>query len=229
MLSLFTLTSIASAINIEQNGPIEYCNVNPLQWDFEPLTDSDIARIQSLEQVHILARHGARIIPDSIKTIFPNSDAEFTCDWETVNTRVFKSEKDWMSFKLHFVDNEQVVEGNCAVSSSQRQVIPQHRTNAQMAKRFYIGEAPYQLMTQSQLDDIAGQLTYYNQLEENTDIPEIKLISANYERTITSATVFMSEFLDINTPDVVMELYIHDYQSDPYGSNKDKKCSKIQN
>ncbi len=82
-------------------------------------------------------------------------------------------------------------------------------------------------MTESQLNDIAGQLTYYNQLYKNVDIPEIKIISANYERTITSATVFMSEFLNINTPEVAMELYTHDYQSDPYTSNKDKNCPKI--
>lgn len=110
-------------------------------------------------QVHILARHG-----------------------------YFKNSKDWMSFQLYFVDHEQVVDGNCAVSQSLQQVIPQHRTNAQMARDFYIGEVAHRLMTHSQLNDIAGQLVYYNQLRQTVDIPEIKLISANYERTITSAT-----------------------------------------
>ncbi len=49
------------------------------------------------------------------------------------------------------------------------------------------------------------------------------------EQFNTSATVFMSEFLNINTPSVAMELYAHDFQSDPYTSNKDKNCPKIQN
>eukprot|EP01084_Bolivina_argentea_P142522 250376_1 len=219
--------AISDVININNNGPIEYCNTNPLRWNFNALTPYDLKRIKKLKQVHILARHGTRILPDAITTIFPNSTQEFECHWKTVNTRYYKDLADWMSFKMHFVDNEQIVEGSCAVSSSLQQVIPQHRTNAEMAKAFYIGEEPYQLMTQSQLNDIAGQLTYYNQLSKNLDIPEIKIISANYERTITSATVFMSEFLNINTPHVAMELYTHDYQSDPYTSNKDKNCPLI--
>lgn len=96
-----------------------------------------------------------------------------------------------------------------------------------MARDFFIGEAPYQLMTQSHLNDIAGQLVYYNELKHSPSIPELKIIAANYERTITSATVFMSEFLDINTPDVAMELFTHDFQSDPYAANKDLNCPMI--
>merc|ERR1719474_1875542 len=141
-----------------------------------------------------------------------------------MTTRYFKHSKDWMSLQLHFVRNENIVEGNCAVSQSLSDVIPQHRTNAQMARDFFIGEAPYQLMTQSHLNDIAGQLVYYNELKHSPSIPELKIIAANYERTITSATVFMSEFLDINTPDVAMELFTHDFQSEPYAANKDLNC-----
>eukprot|EP01084_Bolivina_argentea_P124927 221388_1 len=224
LVQTVVLITTSDTININKNGPIEYCNVDPNRWKFEPLSPYDIARVRSLKQVHILARHGARIISGSIKHIFPKSNQKFECHWKSVATRYYKNEKDWMSFKLNFVDNEQIVEGSCAVSSSLQAVIPQHRANAQMAKAFYIGDADYQLMTESELNDIAGQLTYYNQLTKTVDIPEIKIISANYERTITSATVFMSEFLDINTPEVAMELYTHDYQSDPYASNKDKSC-----
>ncbi len=113
-----------AAVNIDKNGPIEYCNTNPLRWDFEALSPEDISRIKKLKQVHILARHGARILPDPITSIFPDSTERFKCEWKTVDTRYYKDEKDWMSFKLHFVDNEQIVEGNCAVSSSLKQVIP---------------------------------------------------------------------------------------------------------
>jgi len=226
-ISIVLTACTSDTVNIGTHGPIEYCNVDPLRWDFEPLTSFDLKRIKKLQQVHILARHGARILPKPIKSIFPNSDAKFECKWTTVNTRYYENQKDWMSFRLHFVNNEQIVEGNCHVSGSLQQVIPQHRANAQMAARFYIGEEAHHLMTQSELNDISGQLTYYNQLRQNIDIPEIKIISANYERTITSATVFMSEFLNINTPSVAMELYTHDFQSDPYAANKDKMCPQF--
>eukprot|EP01083_Nonionella_stella_P080454 221123_1 len=214
-------------INIKTHGPIEYCNMDPFRWQFEPLSSNDISRISSLKQVHILARHGARILPVPIRSILPNSTQKWECHWKTVNTRYYKTVKDWMSFKLHYVNNEQIVEGDCAVSSSLYQVIDQHRANAKMAREFYIGNEDYQLMSLSKLNDIAGQLTYYNQLSHNVDIPEIKIIAADYERTITSATVFMSEFLNINTPQVSMELYTHDYQSDPYTTTHDKNCPLI--
>jgi len=222
-------TDTATMINLASHGPIEYCNVNPYDWDFEPLSMHDLQRIHKLHQVHILARHGTRIIPHSMQSVFPNAaPQQFHCNWTTVVTRFYNNDKDWMSFRMRFIEGEQVTEGNCAVSSSLQQVIPQHRSNAQMAKNFFVGEESYHLWTQSQLNDIAGQLTYYNQLRQSVDIPEMKIIAANYERTITSATVFMSEFLNINTPQVAMELFTHDFQSDPYGSNKDKNCPDLE-
>lgn len=91
----------------------------------EPLSEHDKERIKTLEQVHILARHGTRIIPTSIHDIFPNSTEKFECEWNGMSTRYFKNSKDWMSLQLHFVNNENIVEGNCAVSQSLSDVIPQ--------------------------------------------------------------------------------------------------------
>lgn len=227
LLPSILFTTTLSNINIRTHGPIEYCNIDPYKWNFTPLKPTDIKRIEKLIQLHVLARHGTRILPIPITDIFPNSNQSWNCNFSTVITRHFKNEAKWMAFKLHFVKNEEIVEGSCAVSSSLAPVIKQHTINAKMITNFYIGKDKNDLMTKSELRDIAAHITYINMLGRNDNIPELKVLSADYERTITSATIFMSEFLDIHDPKITLELYTHDIDSDPYTPQSDKVCKNI--
>ena len=207
-ISLFIVSIYG--VSLHENGAIEYCNVNPREWNFKDLKNEDLNRIKKLKQLHILARHGTRVISKPITEYFPESgkNLSFNCNFSTVVSRHFKGLKMFLSFQLHFITNEGVVAGDCQEASSLSPVINQHSTNAEMVKQFYIGKGKHHLMSQTHLDSIAYKI--YSISDENNEntlfvndaIPEIKILSANYERTVTSATVFMSEFLGIKSPDV---------------------------
>lgn len=214
---------ISTCINIHDDGPLEYCNVDPSRWNFLPLSSSDLQRINKLEQVHVFVRHGSRIGPHPIVDTFPNAQGlSYHCNITTVETR-YVGRNDWnlISVKKHYIPNEQEVEGNCQASQSLDRSISQHTTNARMFSDFFIGNHSWALMRKEQLRNLS------NLIVQQGYTSEIRILAADFERTITSAIAFMSEFLQINDPSVTMDMWTSDTKSDPYTVQDNYNCPKL--
>ena len=274
-----------------------YCNKNPSQYSIEPLPTIDKSHISTLSQLHVFTRHGSRTTSNSISSYFPSvTDEEFVCNITTVETRNFNSNGDFMSLRKNYVDNEELLEGNCQDGQSVTDLIMQHTTNAQHIKQAYFGNETFHLWTKEKLY-LIGHYKYDKQtinnrnrqlerkskishLVSNSTNPEISendniknnidsiinninrkkhkktkkknkkkkkkkfsfnsenrkrfidsesngmyFESTDFERTLASAVIFLSEFLDVYDSSSIFDINVHDQGRDPWNPDNSQVCS----
>eukprot|EP01084_Bolivina_argentea_P192927 331096_1 len=137
---------------------VPMCNDKGKLPQMDELSSTDILMINSLEQLHILSRHGSRTGDHSVLSIFPNMNtsipnSKWQCNFTTVTARDYKN-LNWISLQKNYVENEQITGGNCQDSQSIYKAVKQHQLNAHMIREYYIGNKNYNLMTEQQLIDI---------------------------------------------------------------------------
>eukprot|EP01083_Nonionella_stella_P001831 5257_1 len=212
-------------VHIGTNGVPWMCNIEPEKTQrIAPLSSSDQKLIHKLEQVQAIHRHGARTGTTPISAFLPNSDLEYTCNITTVETREYKehnyynnASKPIVHVRKVYVQDEQIIEGNCADGQSLQYLIPQHQANAHHIKQGYIGDESHHLFSTSTLNDIRNNLSLHSQ------DTRLSLTSTEFERTIASLTFLVSELLFDNTQsleDVIINVNIHDHLHDPFNDHQ---------
>ena len=219
LLLLFIIISryayVYSDVNININGESWICNNNPSKYKISPLLSNDKSIISKLRQVHIFNRHGARVGATKIAYFLPNKNLSYHCNVTEVTTRQYNNndQENIYSFRKIYVNNEQLIEGNCKWTQSSYQLIPQFIANGNIIKNAYIGNQIYHLFNQTILNQISSNL--YTKSFDN----RITITSTDYERTIASvlvmaSTIFKSTNNNTNKP--IFNVNTHDQHSDPW-------------
>lgn len=224
--------SIAS-VNIRTQGSAWMCNIKPEQYGISALSNNDRKLINQLEQVQIFHRHGARVGSYPISSFLKNPDGlEYNCNITSVVTRQYKdnnyyknASKPIQNIRKIYVENEQLVEGNCQRQQSLQDLIPQLEANAQHLLKAYIGDESYHIFDTTTLKDLAYSLIM------NSEDNRISLQTTDKERTIASQTVLLSEFfndavksLGMQNETLIINTNVWDLTSDPYHADDNEVC-----
>ena len=211
---------------------------------YDPLPSSDLQRIKKLEQLQIISRHGARTGDRSVQDIFPNMNTsipglEWQCNFTSIPSRHY-GDMDFMSLQKNYVSNEELMGKNCVNSQSVFQVIQQHRKNADSIHDFYVGHDSHHLFSEDDLTEYVHDLFVDRRYSDN-NLPFIKLVANDLERTYSTVSVFMTYFLK-SAADSVMQShpewtynsnsdylysYTHDPDSDPYIPQNEAGCPDL--
>ena len=209
------------------------CNEASYHISYDPLPDSDLKRIKKLEQLQIISRHGARTGDRSVLSIFPNMDTsipntEWTCNFTSVTSRAY-GDMNFISLQKNYVSNEELIGVNCVSSQSVYQVIQQHRKNADLIYNFYVGNDSNHLFSEQDLNGYVEDM-FVDRKYENNNMPFIKMVANDLERTYSTVSVFMTYFLNTAATKVMEQYpewhyngirdylysYTHDPNMDPY-------------
>ena len=190
-LIIFVVVNILNMF-ISAETIVPMCNDHNKIPKMDNLTAMDILRIKSLEQLHILSRHGTRTGDRSVLSVFPNMNqslhnVEWQCNFTTVTARDYNN-SDWISLQKNYVPNEQIIGGNCGDSQSLYKAVNQHKLNAFLIRDYYIGDKSHQLMNEQQLSRIVSDIFIENKYENNNS-PFIKIISTDLGITSHSQIV----------------------------------------
>lgn len=170
------------------------CNDDNKLSDIDDLTPTDLLRIKSLEQLHILSRHGSRVGDHSVASIFPNLDKsqqeslKWECNFTTVTARDYE-DYNWISLQKNYVQNEQVTGGNCKDSQSIYKAVNQHKLNAKLIREYYIDDHHYNLMTKDEFRDIVVDVFVKNKYKDNNS-PFVKIISTDLGMHTVSQSIY---------------------------------------
>eukprot|EP01084_Bolivina_argentea_P033127 61308_1 len=224
VLYLFLTIICNTDVHISTNGIPWMCNNDPeTTQSISTLRQSDQNLINKLEQVHAMHRHGSRVGSYPISTFLPNTDLQYNCNITSIVTRQYKQNgyytennlKQIFNLRKIYVKNEQQAEGNCQAFQSLKHLIPQQQANAHHIKAAYIGNKSHHLFDNSILNDIS------NNLITNAEDNRISLSSTDYERTLSSLSVVISELFFSNidasiAENIIVNANIHDQNNDPY-------------
>ena len=191
--SVLVAALLAASVCKEIDVPM--CNDDGELPDIDDLTSSDLSRIKSLEQLHILSRHGSRVGDHSVASIFPNihssveSKTKWQCNFTTVTARDYDG-YNWISLQKNYVQNEQITGGNCKDSQSIYKAVNQHKLNAHLVREYYIGHENYNLMTNDEFQEIISDI-FIKKKYKNNNTPFIKIISTDLGINMFISFVFI--------------------------------------
>lgn len=226
-------TAYSSYCQLESDGAFDYCNSNNKGTGTEvpTLSNFDVSLISHLQQVQIFTRHGARNTNPALYELFGEPlvseyDLKFDCDVMQLETRTVNSKinnDSYITFGKKFLENKQIVEGNCLQGQSLYPLLTQHKQNGQTLFNGYINNnnSKLNIYNTSMFYDI-----YKNVMENNFDSRFI-IHSTNYERTLGSAIALVTSMINelinavdnadvINGTNLIWNIMTHDKQRDPY-------------
>ena len=180
---LLSAVVIIMQLSIAKEIIVPMCNDGNKAPEIDDLTPTDLLRIKSLEQLHILSRHGSRVGDHSVASIFPKldksqqKDIKWECNFTTVTARDY-DDYNWISLQKNYVQNEQITGGNCKDSQSIYKAVKQHKLNAHLIREYYIGDENYNLITKDEFQEIIADIFITNKYKDNNS-PFIKIISTD--------------------------------------------------
>eukprot|EP01083_Nonionella_stella_P095627 268499_1 len=215
------LLRIVLAVNMAKDGEAWQCNIDPTH-SVPPLSQSDLGRIEQLQQIQLFFRHGLRLGDAPLTSFFPNStQSEYTCNISTITSRTttnYYQEFIPLQMKKTYVQNEQSFpNSNCEWTQSTYNGFIQMQNHAQMISAAYIGSESYQLHIPT---DTNLSLSHY-----------FSLHSTDYDRTIGSTYTLIVSLLNhlglnaSNWNDWDIPLHTHDRTSDPFLPHTNQRCT----
>ena len=208
---LYIFQYVSSSVNVMKNGETKLCNFNPkLSYDYMELNDNDKLRINKLEQIQVLIRHGSRTGDLNFKKLFPNSTENYHCNINTIETRHISmlQNNPYMEFKKIYQNNH--INTNCHGYQSLSYMINQHTQNSDLIYENYFNNNNSYMFN---MDDIS--------------LDDIVVRASDMERTIGSASVFMKNLFDklgVSVNGSVHDIITEDYDIEGYHSGDD--CQK---
>lgn len=214
-ITLSVTNSCDTFVDKDTYGERAYCNSNPLEYSIPSLNNNDTEIIDSMRQLQIFTRHGARVITSPFSDVFNTTlveacDMEFKCDFTTLtnryNRQINNNFSDLFTFRKEFVNDEQVVNGNCEEGQSLTKLYQQHTDNGLKIYNQYINNSNSKLnvFDNNQLCSIlcSQNNSYVNGDNTILNSSDFIIHSTNYERTIASAiSLVTSIFNNMNMND----------------------------
>eukprot|EP01084_Bolivina_argentea_P300268 517719_1 len=218
---------IKSTVNIATDGEIWYCNSNPSNTiSISPLSSSDLQRINKLEQVQVMTRHGTRTSHKNLQDYFPNNTQYYQCDISTITSRI-NTNNNINNYNKYFIpmiqtfeyDNQLLLHSNCQMEQSWPILINQQQQNTQILINAYMNSN-----NPSQLFDI--KLTN----KQLTTLKYIKLYTSNKERCMLSTVIIASKLLNISAYNETLlnpliETITNDFEFNPYAPWENIMCN----
>lgn len=226
VLSLFS--QISSHITyLDKDGAYPECNYPPRTPPYKQLSSIDMDRIKKLIQIHLYGRHGTRVSSTSVSNIFSNTNEynspqfQPNCTITSVTTPKFNSKMNYLSTEKVFTANEEMVGGNCNAENTVYQAFAQHKLNAKRIYNYYIGNKKNNIMTRNELKSLKSTL------KSDNNLPQIKILSSNFERCIFNVQVLFSHLLSIYDSNINIYVYTHDITSDPLNTDQNYNCPEL--
>ncbi|CAI5732529.1 unnamed protein product [Peronospora farinosa] len=202
-------------------APHRYCNSldNIETTRIPPLTSEQAELVESLEQVQIIARHGARapyariFCWDSPKHNPMN--AEWNCSTISVSSQEINSKEESKVFgrlyRKSYIDGHNILNGDCIVGGLLESGRQQHMMNGQFLRDAYVGKGSLKLFPTAKLSDL--------------ELSEIYLRSDDQERTLGSGQALINGLFPIDgTPSFelhrMLSWNVADYSMDYISPNK---------
>ena len=138
---LLCIRFIGSVVNIKNDGEIWYCNSNPLdRVNISSLSDTDLERINKLEQIQVMTRHGTRVSHSDLQDYFPNNTQYYHCNISTITSRQQTPLNEYFipMLKTYEDDNELLLHSNCEYEQSLPILLHQQQQNAQILINAYM-------------------------------------------------------------------------------------------
>eukprot|EP01084_Bolivina_argentea_P142360 250108_1 len=219
---LFRFTK--SLVNMSSNGEIWQCIIHPYStYNIEPLSSNDMDRIEQLEQVQLVMRHGIRLGDESFSDYFPNIDEPmYECDINTITQRTDFNNTDTnhnIKFNKQYVFNEQYLpNSNCEWTQTTIPTINQMNETANMLIDAYIGESNDKISKPISITNISS---YF------------RIASSDFDRSIATTYYLITSLIkklnittadSNNISDIVMDILTHDSNSEPLVPLRYTKC-----
>lgn len=183
-------------------APHRYCNdldgIDATR--IPPLTAQQAELVESLEQVQVIARHGARapyaklFCWDSHK--YNPMNAEWDCTTTSVSSQDINPEEKEKGFgrlyRKSYMDGHNILKGNCVIGGLLQTGRKQHKKNGQFLQDAYIGEGSLKLFPTSNLSHL--------------ELAEIYLRSDDQERTLGSGQALIDGLFPV---DGTLSLELH--------------------
>ncbi|CAI5703059.1 unnamed protein product [Peronospora effusa] len=202
-------------------APHRYCNsLDHIETTrIPPLTSEQAELVESLEQVQIIARHGARapyariFCWDSPKHNPMN--AEWNCSTISVSSQEINSKEESKGFgrlyRKSYIDGHNILKGDCIVGGLLESGRQQHMMNGQFLRDAYVGKGSLKLFPTAKLSDL--------------ELSEIYLRSDDQERTLGSGQALINGLFPIDgTPSFelhrMLSWNVADYSMDYISPNK---------
>eukprot|EP00644_Phytophthora_capsici_P016840 jgi/Phyca11/531120/estExt2_fgenesh1_pm.C_PHYCAscaffold_950026 len=196
------LVSTSAAGPYDGWAPHRYCNdLEGIEASrIPPLTPEQAERVESLEQVQIIARHGARapyarlFCWDSPKHNPMN--AEWDCTTTSVSSQDINPNEHSKGFgrlyRKSYMDGHNILKGDCVIGGLLPLGRQQHKTNGQFLRDSYVGDGPLKLFPTANLSHL--------------ELSEIYLRSDDQERTLGSGQALIDGLFPV---DGTLSLELH--------------------
>ncbi|KAG7391860.1 hypothetical protein PHYPSEUDO_003066 [Phytophthora pseudosyringae] len=183
-------------------APHRYCNdLDGIEATrIPPLSPEQAERVESLEQVQIIARHGARapyarlFCWDSPKHNPMN--AEWDCTTTSVSSQDINPTEHSKGFgrlyRKSYMDGHNILKGDCVIGGMLPLGRQQHKTNGQFLRDSYVGDGPLKLFPTANLSHL--------------ELSEIYLRSDDQERTLGSGQALIDGLFPV---DGTLSLELH--------------------
>ncbi|KAE8911353.1 hypothetical protein PF005_g10339 [Phytophthora fragariae] len=183
-------------------APHRYCNAMEgiEATRIPPLTPEQAELVESLEQVQIIARHGARapyakLFCWDVHKHNP-MDAEWDCTTTSVSSQDInpneKSKGFGRLYRKSYMDGHNILKGDCVIGGLLPLGRQQHKTNGQFLRDAYVGDGPLKLFPTANLSHL--------------ELNEIYLRSDDQERTLGSGQALIDGLFPV---DGTLSLELH--------------------
>ncbi|CAI5747171.1 unnamed protein product [Peronospora destructor] len=205
-------------------APHRYCNSldNIETTRIPPLTSKQAELVESLEQVQIIARHGARAPYARVFCWESPKHNPMNAEWDCSTISVssleinFKEQSKGFGrlYRKSYIDGHNILNGDCIVGGLLESGRQQHKINGEFLRDAYVGRGSLKLFPTAKLSDL--------------ELSEIYLRSDDQERTLGSGEALINGLFPINgTPSFelhrMLSWNVADYSMD-YISPNEKIC-----
>uniref|UniRef100_K3XBI8 Histidine acid phosphatase n=1 Tax=Globisporangium ultimum (strain ATCC 200006 / CBS 805.95 / DAOM BR144) TaxID=431595 RepID=K3XBI8_GLOUD len=186
-----------------------------------PLTAEQAARVESLEQVQIIARHGARAPYYRLFCWDEKKHNPMNAEWNCTTTSVSNQDIGFNPttgfgrlYRKQYLEGQNILNGNCIVGGLLPLGRQQHLKNGLILRDAYIGDGALKLFPHANLSQLA--------------LDQIYLRSDDQERTLGSGQALMDGMFPVDgslsrSVDHMLTWNVADYSTDHINAN-DKIC-----
>lgn len=195
MIAAFTSGFTVSAGPYDGWAPHRYCNSMDGIEDtrIPPLSPEQSERVESLEQVQIIARHGARAPYARLfcwdSNIHNPMGAEWNCTTDSVSSQDIDPDEHTKGFgrlyRKSYMKGHNILKGDCVVGGLLPLGRQQHKTNGRNLQDAYVGNGPLKLFPTANLSHL--------------ELSKIYLRSDDQERTLGSGQALVDGLFPVDS------------------------------
>ncbi|TDH67222.1 hypothetical protein CCR75_000730 [Bremia lactucae] len=195
LIAALARTSLASTGPYDGWAPHRYCNsMDGIEATRIPqLTSQQVKRVESLEQVQIIARHGARVPYAKLfcwdSNIHNPMGAQWNCTTTSVSSHDINLNENTAGFgrlyRKSYMKGHNILNGDCIVGGLLPLGRLQHKSNGEFLCDSYVGDGPLKLFPTANLSHL--------------ELSKIYLRSDDQERTLGSGQALIDGLFPVDS------------------------------